>query len=121
VVYGAGSGEDARMTSPSILRPTLGWRLVRAVLSLAALAVVGAWLLYAWLFLVLRCDESCSGDQAESWVYPGQAVLAVTGAALALVAIALGFTRRRRGSRVAAAAAVVALVTWLAWLFLGGF
>jgi hypothetical protein len=48
-------------------------------------------------------------------------VLAVTGAALALVAIALGFTRRRRGSRVAAGAAVAALVTWLAWLFLGGF
>ena len=109
------------MTSPSSVRPTPSRRLVRAVLSLVALAVVAAWLLYAWLFLVLRCDESCSGDQAESWVYPGQAVLAVTGAALTLAAIALGFTSRRRGYRVAAGTAVAALVTWLAWWFVGGF
>ena len=115
-------GQDARMATQTPARPvSVGRTVLRSVLSLAALAVVAGWAFFAWFVLVFRCDESCSGNQAESWVYPGQAVLAGCGVVLALVAVVLGFTTRRQGYRAAATAWAVALVVWLTWLFMGGF
>lgn len=98
------------------------WRtLVRSLLSLSALAVLAFWGLCAFALAVLRCDESCSGNQAVSWIYPGQAVLAGVGIVAALVSIVLGFGTRGPAYRVTLGTAMGSALVWACWFTNGGF
>ena len=98
------------------------WRYAaRGLVTLALAAGAAFWLLVAGYLAAFRCDEGCSGDQAESWQYDGQAYLALAGAALTAVAMVLGFTPFIRTYRAFLALAVGSAVLWLAWLQSGSF
>jgi hypothetical protein len=95
--------------------------LVRVLFSLSVLVLLGYWGLFALALAVLRCDENCSGSEAESWIYPGQAVVAAVGIVAALVAIGLGFGTRGTAYRIALGAAVGSALVWAYWITSGGF
>lgn len=98
------------------------WRVVvRAAISVVIGAVVAAWLFLAWILFALRCDENCSGSQAESWTYTGQFALAFAGSLFAVSAIGLGFKRRERTYHSLIALSVVAALIWAGWLLTGEF
>lgn len=101
---------------------TPAWRVVvRAVFTLMASAVVAAWLFFAWFQLVFRCDDSCSGNQAESWIYPGQFAVAVVGSLLAISSMVLGFKRREGAYRSLVVLSLVFFLSWVGWMLSGQF
>ena len=107
-------------TATEAARPTVWARVVRAVLSLAALAGLLYWALWFTFLFVLRCDENCSGDMYDSWRYPAQFVLGVVGFALGISALALGFTNRRTIYRLCLLGAAACIVFWVVWVLVFG-
>ena len=92
------------------------WRYVpRALLTLAALVGLGYWMLWALLFAVVKCDESCDTPaEAEKWQWVGQAFFAGFGLLAALLGLILGFTTRTRQSWALLALSAASLAAW--WL-----
>lgn len=96
--------------------------MLRAVVSLAALAGLVYWALWFTFLFMLRCDESCSGDEYDSWRYPAQFGLGVVGFGLGVLALALGFSRMRNAYRWCLLGATGCVATWCVWVFVvGGF
>jgi hypothetical protein len=87
------------MTSPLAPRPGPAVPLAAKIaLTLLAVAVLGYWMLWSLFLLVIRCDDTCSGDLATSgrWEYTGQFLLAAPCVAAGVIGLVLGFTRTRR-------------------------
>jgi hypothetical protein len=97
------------------------WRyVVRAGVTLAVGAAVALWLLGSSFLWAWRCDENCSAGDYEKWQWTGQFALAATGALLAIIALALGFTTHTRAYRTLLAMSVGCALVWAAWVPLSG-
>jgi hypothetical protein len=90
--------------------------VLRALASLAVAAGAAYWLFFALFLAVFRCDEGCSSPaDSERWQYTGQLGIALVGAVLCFVGLALGFTRHRRLSWAFLGTAVLVALGW--WTF----
>ena len=95
--------------------------MLRILATLVCLPVLALWGLFSLFLAVFKCDENCSGDQAEAWQYTGQAILAFPGIAVGVAALILCFTPHRTAFRVAAVLAVGCALAWWLWLATGSF
>lgn len=101
--------------------PRQWWRrAVRAGLSIVLVVAVGCWMLTAWFLLVFRCDDNCGVGDADKWQWTGQAVLAVTGGSLAVLALAYGFTHHRVAYRTLLTLSAGCAVVWVWWVLVSG-
>jgi hypothetical protein len=97
--------------------------VARTLLSIAAFAALGWWMLWATFLVLIRCGDTCSGDAVASgrWGYTGQFLLAAPSAAAGMLGLALGFTRHQRASwRLLCAAGCGAFVWVVLVLGVGG-
>jgi hypothetical protein len=94
------------------------WRYVaRAVVTLGAVVAIGYWALVSLVIAALKCDDTCGGADVEHWRWTGQLVLAAVGCIVALTALALGFSaKRRRLYRTALVASASLAAVWVAWV-----
>lgn len=99
---------DPRSAPASYLPTVLG--------TFAAVGAIGGWLFVSYFLWLIRCDDVCSGNDADRWQWTGQFYLAVPGCALALVALVLCLAGLRSASRMALIAAVSFAVLWLGLL-----
>ena len=102
-------------------RLTPGGIAARVLVVLACLPLIALWGGLALLLVVFKCDDNCSGNQAENWQYTGQAMLAMPGVTLALLALILSFTRHRSAFRVCACLGLGSVLAWVIWLGQGSF
>lgn len=104
------------------IRRRAAWRyVVRASVTAAATAVLAFWLIMSAAIFALRCDDGCGSPSRMNWGYPAQFAVAGAACLLWLVALAFGFTSKRRIYRVLICASVAVTLAWWLFLFSGNF
>lgn len=90
----------------------------RVGLTVLGLLAMGPWLMTSLFLFVFRCDDTCSGNVAQSgrWLYTGQLLLTLPCVAAGLVGLVLMFVRSRWSPTPFLVAAAAGGVIWLIWV-----
>jgi len=105
-------------TTAADVRPSRWRSLLRVLMSLAAVAGLGYWVLFSFVLALIQCGDTCDGADASAghWRWTAQFMIAAVGAVSGVIASVLGFTSRARMYRRFLLVSLGCVLAWLAWV-----